>query len=136
MALLSIYPLGWNNHARFYRALHDESIENLHAYAFGPVLEAPPYTPTVFDVQTTTARDIGDALVLGRARSYLVTPEPRLDTGVAILDAHATLVASEMPGWQAGWLRDIALKLTDAYDAVARPPLRRVEWWSLYRLEP
>jgi len=75
-------------------------------------------------------------LVERRARSYLITPEPRLHTGVEVLDHHATLVASEMPAWQVGWFRDAVLRLTDAYDAAARPPLRKVEWWSLYRLDP
>jgi phosphatidylinositol glycan class B len=136
MVLLAFYPLGWNHHARFYRLVHDASIEELHAYALGVVREAPPYTPAVFDVATTAPEEIGDDLVAGRARPYLVTPQPRLQTGVAALDGNATLIDSEMPAWNIGWFREAVLTLTDAYNAMARPPLRQVEWWSLYRLEP
>ena len=135
MFLLAFHPLGWNHHAPFYRMLHDASIKDFHSYASISVGEAPPYTPAVFDVVTTTPEEIGDALAAHRARPYLVTPQPRLGTGVTVLDARATLVGSEMPGWQLDWCREALLKLTDAYNAVARPPLRRVEWWSLYRLE-
>jgi phosphatidylinositol glycan class B len=136
MVLLAFYPLGWNHHARFYRLLHDASIDTLRAYSFARVDPAPPYTPAVFDVQVTTPEHIADDLAAGSARPYLVASQPRLHTGLAVIDRRAVLVGSEIPGWQIASLRSAVVRWTDSYNEVARPPFRRVEWWSLYSLLP
>lgn len=127
MALLAVYPLGWNHHVRFMRAVHDHVGDELHAHALPDFeLGLPAYHPRVYDVEKSDAETIARRIDEGRAKPWLVTDAPRLPPP---LEGRAALVWSELPS-------PALLPVVDAYNARARAPLRRLEYRTLWRIEP
>ncbi len=126
MGLLAVYPLGWNHHVRFMRAVHDLVGSELRAHALPDFeLGLPAYHPRVYDVEKSDAETIARRIDDGTAKTWLITDTPRLPPA---LEGRATLVWSELPSTS-------LLPLVDAYNAHAKAPLRRLEYRSLYRVE-
>lgn len=125
MALLAVYPIGWNHHVRFMRFVHDHVGDELHAHAL-PELELglPAYHPRVYDIEKSDAASIARRIDEGTAKPWLVVDEPRLPPELA---GRAELVWTELPSFA-------LLPLVDAYNARAKAPLRRLEYRSLYRI--
>lgn len=126
MLLLALYPLGWNHHVRFMRAVQEHVGSELHAHALPDFeLGLPAYHPRVYDVEKSDAETIARRIDEGTAKPWLITDAPRLPPP---LEGRATLVWSELPSVS-------LLPLVDAYNARARSPLRRLEYRTLYRIE-
>jgi phosphatidylinositol glycan class B len=136
MALLAVYPLGWNHHVPFARFVHEHVGDELHAYAFEDFeIRRPPYGPRVHDVEKGAPEQIEASLEAGRWREFLIADTPSLHTGVDALDRRYTLVYSEFPFWQSAWLTERVMRAVDPYNESARSPLHPVRWRSLYRLQ-
>ncbi len=126
MGLLAVYPLGWNHHVRFMRAVHDLVGAELHAHALPDFeLGLPAYHPRVYDVEKSDAETIARRIDEGTAKPWLITDAPRLPPP---LEGRATLVWSELPSAS-------LLPLVDVYNAHAKAPLRRLEYRTLYRID-
>jgi len=136
MVLLAFVPLGWHHHVRFARFVHETFGDELHATALPEIpLHLPPFHPRVYDVDRADPEEIARRIDEGTARPWLITDGPILRTGT-ILDERATLVYSELPGHRDPALTAKLMRLVDAYNARARPPLRKLRFRSLYRIEP
>lgn len=136
MTFLAVWPLGWNHHVRFTRWVDRALGDELHAYALPDFdLGLPAYHGRVYDVVKAPPEEIARALDEGTSRRWLVADTPRLRTGVPSLDARMHLVWTELPG-EGTAAGDAILRLAEAYDAHARPPLRPITFRSLYRLDP
>lgn len=133
---LAFVPLGWNHHVRFMRFVNRAFGDELHAMALLDVEPfLPAFHPLVYDVDRNSPEEIVRRLDAGTARSWLITDQPVLRTGTS-LDARAVLVFSELPTFRFPGLVEPTVRLVDAYNARARPPLRRLRFRSLYRLDP
>ena len=136
MALLAFVPLGWHHNVRFARFVHDTIGEEVHATALPEItLNLPPFHPRVYDVDSADPEEVIRRLDAGTARPWLITDRPILRTGTT-LDDRATLVFSELPVYRDPVLTAKMMRLVDAYNASARPPLRKLRFRTLYRLEP
>jgi phosphatidylinositol glycan class B len=134
MLLLALVPLGWNHNVRFMRFVHDAIGEELHATALPEIdLSLPAFHPRVYDVDKADPAEIVRRLHAGTARRWLIADRPILRTGTA-LDARARLVYSELPLSRDERARARLMRLVDAYNAHAPPPLRRLRFRSLYEL--
>ncbi|MBX3233039.1 MAG: hypothetical protein KIT84_12785 [Labilithrix sp.] len=135
MALLAFVPLGWHTHVRFTRWVHEHLGDDFHAVALPEIdLNLPPFRPRVYDVEKADAAEIVRRLDAREARTWLIADRPILTTGTS-LDERAVLVYSELPGYADPAWRARAMRWVDAYNAAARPPLRKVHYRSLYRLD-
>jgi phosphatidylinositol glycan class B len=133
MVLLALFPLGWNHDVRFVRALHDRFGDEVHATALPEIdMNLPPFHPLVWDLDQATPGEIARRIAEGTAREWLVAALPVLPPE---LDAHATLVYSELPLSADPGSRARAMSLVAAYNAHAGPPLRRLRFYSLYRVD-
>ena len=133
LAVLALWPVGWHHHVRFQRYVHDSIGDSFHAVALPDFdLGLPAFHARVYDVQKASAEDILETL---HGAKLLVADSPRLRSGNAELDARATLVWSELPCFRNRALTDRAMRAIDAYNAIAKPPLRPLRYRSLYRLE-
>jgi phosphatidylinositol glycan class B len=135
MALLAVYPLGWNHHVPFARFLRERLREDLRAYALEDIeLFRVPYGPLVYDIEKGSPAEIAAALKADGARGFLIADTPRLRTGEEALDARCTLVYSEFPFWRSDWLTDRVMREVDRYNEAVRLPLHPIRWRSLYRI--
>jgi GPI mannosyltransferase 3 len=125
MLLLAFYPLGWNHHVRFTRAVHDRVGDEFHAHALPDFeLGLPAYHGRVYDVEKSDAQTIARRIGEGTAKPWLVTDLPVLPPE---LEGKATLVWSELPSFaDPSWVI--------AYNARAKAPLRRLEYRSLWKI--
>ena len=136
MALLAFVPLGWHHDVRFARFVHETFGDELHATALPEIpLHLPPFHPRVYDVDKADPAEVSRRIDAGTARSWLIADRPILQTGTP-LDDHATLVYSELPVYRDPVLTAKLMGLVDAYNASARPPLRKLRFRSLYRIGP
>jgi phosphatidylinositol glycan class B len=137
--LLAFFPLGWNHHVRFFRALHDRFGDEVHATALPDVeLFVPPFHPRVWDVAAADPDEVALRLAaespsVSPRDEWLIAPLPNLPPPIA---ARAELVASELPGAQDPSTRARLVSLVDAYNAHADTPLRKLRYYTLYRLRP
>ena len=136
--LLAFYPLGWNHHVRFFRALHDRFGDEVHATALPDVeLFVPPFHPRLWDVVGIDPDEVALRLAadapLSPREEWLIAPLPKLPPPLA---AHAELVDSELPGAKDPATAARLVALVDAYNAHADTPLRKLRYYSLYRLRP
>lgn len=135
MALLAVYPIGWHHHVRFQRYVHEHVGDELHAHALpGFELGLPAYHPRVYDVEKSEAESILRRIDEGTARPWLIADTPVLADVAPALAGRVTLVWSELPGHGDPELAARLMRVVDAYNARARPPLRRLEYRSLYRV--
>jgi phosphatidylinositol glycan class B len=125
MALLALYPLGWNHHVRFTRYVHDHVGDELHAHALPDFeLGLPAYHGRVYDVEKSDAATLARRIEEGTVKPWLVTDLPLLPPA---LEGKATLVWTELPSFaDPQWVV--------AYNAKARPPLRRLEYRTLWKI--
>lgn len=129
LVLLALYPIGWNHHVRFVRAMHDRFGDSFHAAVFPEIeLTPPPFHGRELVLEKLDAETLARRIAEGRAPAYLVTDRPDLE------DPHLELVWSELPG--TGALHHRLAGWVDAYNASARPPLRRLRYRTLYRVVP
>lgn len=136
MALLAVWPLGWHHHVRFQRHIHEAFGGELRAHALPDFdLGLPAFHERGYDVEKAPPEQIARRLRDGTARTWLVTDSPRLHTGVPEID-RATLIWSELPGYDDAQLSQRTMDIVDAYNERARPPLRKLHFRSLFRLEP
>jgi len=132
MGLLAFYPLGWHHHVRFQRFVHEHVGDELSAFALpGFELGLPAYHPRVYDVEKAEPSVVAERIDAGVARPWLVVDAPQLPPE---LSGRATLVWSELPTYRDAEVTARILRLVDAYNAVARAPLRRLEYRSLYAI--
>jgi GPI mannosyltransferase 3 len=133
MALLAVYPLGWNHHVPFQRYVHAHLGGELHAHALEDFdLGIPAFAPRVYDIDKETPSAIAKGLRDGSGKQLLVTDDPRLRTGTD-LDARAERVYSELP-FAGTALEPVVLAVVDAYNRRAVRPLRPLRFRTLYRL--
>lgn len=129
LVLLALYPIGWNHHVRFVRAMHDRFGDSFHAAVFPEIeLTPPPFHGRELVLEKLDAEMLARRIAEGTAPSYLVTDRPDLD------DPHLELVWSELPG--SGELHHRLAGWVDAYNDRAKPPLRRLRYRTLYRVLP
>lgn len=129
LVLLAFYPIGWNHHVRFVRAMHERFGDSFHAAVFPEIeLTPPPFHGRELVLEKLDADTLARRIAEGHAPSYLVTDRPDLD------DPHLELVWSELPG--RGDLHHRLAGWVDAYNASAKPPLRRLRYRTLYRVLP
>lgn len=134
MLLLTFFAIGWNHNVRFMRYVHDSIGGAFYATALPEVGLIPPaFHPPIYDVDKGDPEAIVRQIEAGTARPWLVTDRNRLETGTS-LDAHATLVFSELPFFDHPTVAERERKLIDAYNARAPKSLRRLHFRSLYRL--
>jgi phosphatidylinositol glycan class B len=125
MALLAVYPLGWNHHVRFTRFVHDHVGDELHAHALPDFeLGLPAYHGRVYDVEKSEAAIVARRIEEGTAKPWLITDLPVLPPE---LEGRATLVWSELPSF-------VDPNRVIAYNARAKAPLRRLEYRSLWKI--
>lgn len=135
LALLALWPIGWHHHVPFTRHARARFGEELRVHALPDFdLGLPAYHPRVYDVAKAPPEDVLRAVEDGTSRGWLVADTPRLRTGLPALDARATLEWSELPVFRDAAATDAVLRVVDAYNARARPPLRPLTFRSLYRL--
>lgn len=137
MALLAFVPLGWHHHVRFTRSLHDRFGEELHATALPEIdLTLPAFHPAIYDVDKADPEELVRRIDAGTARRWLISDRPRLRDSSPMLARRTELVFSELPVYGHPALMEWAMRLVDAYNARARPPLRPLRFRTLYRVEP
>ncbi len=133
MALLAVYPLGWNHHVPFQRYVHAHLGGELHAHALEDFdLGIPAFAPRVYDIDKDAAQAIADAARAGTSKELLVADSPRVRTGTD-LDARVELLYSELP-FAGTALEPTVVSIVDAYNRRARAPLRPLRFRTLYRL--
>lgn len=135
MALLAVYPLNWQRHARFIRVLRANVGEEFHGMAL-PDVEPhyPEYHPAIFDLEIVDDAELARRIEAGTAREWLIADDATRGSGSAYVDAHITLVYSELPGYRSPWWRERMLEITGYYNAHQRAPLRPITFRSLYRV--
>jgi phosphatidylinositol glycan class B len=134
MTLLAFVPLGWNHTVRFTRFLHDYFGDEVHATALPEIPSyLPAFHPRVYDVDRAEPEEVVRRIEAGTARPWLITEQPLFHASA--LDARATLVFSELPCYRNRALAEQTMRLVDAYNAHARPPLRQLRYRSLYRID-
>jgi GPI mannosyltransferase 3 len=136
MSLLAFVPLGWHHHIRFTRFVHDTVGEELHATALPEIdLSFPAFHPRIYDVDKADPQEVVRRLDAGTARTWLMADRPILKTGTD-LDRRAKLVYSELPAFDDPARAASLMHLVELYNAKAPPPLRKLRYRSLYRLDP
>ena len=134
MVLLASWPIGWNHHVRFQRHTNVALGGELRAYALPDFdLGLPAFHGAVYDIEKASGEEIARRVEHGAARAWLVTDAPLEPTSP--LASHATLVWSEVPFFGVPALAGSFERLTTAYDAIAKPPLRQIRYRRLYSLE-
>ncbi len=134
MLLLALYPLGWNHHVRFERAMHERFGDSFTGAVLPEIeLNPPPFHMTDRHLEKMDPETLNRRIDDGTAPSFLIADRPVLSTGFPSLDSHATVVYSELPGDDA--LRQKLAGWVDAYNAHAKAPLRRLLYRTLYRIE-
>jgi phosphatidylinositol glycan class B len=139
MALLAVYPLGWNADVTFYDFAYHQvepgaRIWTREGWGFPdyPFYRREPWQPEV----TAAGADIDLALRRGEP-SYFVTPFPFEPVELKGAAAKARLVYSEFPGWTSPAVRSavgpVLERFVRAVDAVPHGP--RPKWLTAYRLE-
>lgn len=135
MTLVALWPLGWHHHVRFTQHVRKTMGDELHAHAFLDYdLGLPAYHPRVHHIEKVSPEDLGKRIEAGTALPWLVVDQPRLHTGVAAIDV-SPLVWSEVP-FEGTPAAEPILRATDAYNGIAKPPLRKITYRALYRLGP
>jgi phosphatidylinositol glycan class B len=137
MALLAVYPLGWDHHVPFARFVHERIGDELHAYALEDIdVRRQPFGPRVYDLEKGPPERIAAAITdSSTPREWLIADTPRMHTGEAAIDQRCTLVYSEFPFWRIAWLTDLTSRRVESYNERVRPPLHPIRWRSLYRVE-
>ena len=133
MILLALFPLGWHQHVRFDRFVHDTVGDDLHATALPEIdLSLPAFHPRVYDVDKADPDEVVRRIEAGTARPWLMTDRPTLEG--TTLEKRVTLVYSELPGFSDPSLAARLRSLVTIYNAHAPPPLRKLRFRSLYRV--
>jgi phosphatidylinositol glycan class B len=136
MTLLALFPLGWHEHVRFTRFLHEHIGEEIHATALPEIdLNLPAFHPAVYDVDKADPEELVRRIESGTARRWLITDRPLLRASTPELDRHVSLVYSELPGYRHPALMERLMRIVDAYNAHVQPPLRPLRFRTLYRVE-
>lgn len=132
MVLLALYPLGWNHHVRFERAMHARFGDALHAAVLPEIeLNPPPFHMKDRVLEKMDVETLAHRIDDGAAPEWLIADRPVLATGFPAVDDHYRVEYSELPGDDA--LRRRLAGWVDAYNADAKPPLRRLRYRTLYR---
>ena len=133
MLLLALYPLGWNHHVRFERAMHERFGDSFDGAVLPEIeLNPPPFHMKDRHLEKMDPETLGHRVEAGTAPEWLIADRPVLTTGVPSVDSRYTVVYSELPGDDA--LRSRLAAWVDAYNAHAKAPLRRLRYRTLYRL--
>jgi len=137
MALLTFFPLGWHQHARFVKVMREKWGDNMHASvaALPEVdLHYPTYHPGIWDVENIAPDELARRIEAGTAREWLITDYATMRTGNATVDSNATLVYSELPGYSDPAWHARMVRLVDWYNANMQSPLRPLRFRTLYRV--
>lgn len=135
MLVLTFIPLGLNHNVRFMRFVHDRFGDEFRATVLPDLdVSMPAFHPRFYDVDRATAEEVSQRIEAGVARPWIVTDDARLRSGTS-LDAHATLVFSELPGFQHPRLAEHVLRGVRAYNTWAPSSLRRLRFRSLYQIQ-
>jgi phosphatidylinositol glycan class B len=134
MALLAFVPLGWHHDVRFTRYLHERFGDEVHATILPEIeLNLPAFHPRVYDVDKADLEELGRRIDAGTARPWLIAAQPILH--LPLLEKHAHLVFCELPGYSDPELLARLMRIVDAYNAHAPPPLRQLHFRALYRID-
>jgi phosphatidylinositol glycan class B len=136
MLLLAFVPLGWHHNVRFAKYIHDHLGDEIHATALPEIsLTLPAFHPRIYDLDKAEPEEIARRIETGTHRPWLISDRPILDTGVPGLDAHAVLVWSELPVYGDPTRLAAVMRWVEAYNRHALPPMRRLRFRSLFRVE-
>lgn len=134
MALLAFFPLGWNQHARFMRYVHDRFGDEIVATALPDIdLTLPAFHPRAWGVVSASPEEIAHQIEAGTARRWLIADSAVLRTGTTV-DDHAVLVYSELPGFRYPRVKATLVPWVDAYNDHAPARMRRLRFRSLYEI--